>query len=149
MAAVNLDSLSTLWASIKSWLQSHLYDDETVLWTGSASNNIVLREVVTNFNRIRIYYADNDGCEYAQEVRLYPPNGYYYDMELRSYYSSGSYGPYIKSVLLSTDNNDSKTIVWKTEYEANVNSSSTVTCSSFNSPRFTIKKVVGIHRVST
>jgi hypothetical protein len=149
MAAVNLDSLRTLWASIKSWLQSHLYDDETVLWTGSASNNIVLSEVTTNFNRIRIYYADNDGREYAQEVRIFPPNGYFYDMELRSYHSSSSSGPYLKSVLLSTNNNDCKTIVWKTEYEANITSSNTLTCSSYSSPRFTIKKVVGIHRVST
>jgi hypothetical protein len=54
MAAINLDSLSTFWQSIKSWIRRKIWG-YTVLYNGAASSSVALSDSVLNYEWLRIY----------------------------------------------------------------------------------------------
>lgn len=76
MAAINLDSLSTLWQSIKAYFADvFLYrTDETVLYedsTGAGATSVQLSGALAANKSYRITFRTNDNVGYTQTFRWY------------------------------------------------------------------------------
>lgn len=73
MAAINLDSLSTFWQSVKSYFAGRLsfLSNETVLYedtTNVGVTSLVCSRAITNYSRLRITFKTNDNCGYTQTI---------------------------------------------------------------------------------
>lgn len=144
MAAINLDSLSTFWQSVKSYFTSRC-EDVTELWSGS-SQTVQLTESMDNFERIEITWEDNAQQKYVQEVVPVLTASY---ATLYSFFGYNGGTTYLKLINITLDSNRLGFSVSR-EVEVSIGFGTGASVSrSVKSNFSSILKVRGIHRIAS
>lgn len=142
MSSINLNSLSTFWQSIKSFLHNN-YNDETELWSGS-STSVTLNESMSHFSLIKIEFIDNDGIKSVNFVNPKDQSNSYIVL-FTDLIRSDSVRSYIKFSLFNI-NSAKTTLTYSTGKQVIFEStSSSIAIKNY----LTITRVIGINRVSS
>lgn len=134
MAAINLDSLSTFWQSVKAYFADVLLyrTSETVLYedpTGVGSNTTVqLSKALTVGKSYRITFRTNDNDVYTQTLRWYNESAKLFMLIAVLNNVGSTERSYIKMSRV-TISNDLKTLTVAFGAQTNINASSTTTFS--------------------
>lgn len=135
MAAINLDSLSTFWQSVKAYFADVLLyrTDETVLYedpTGVGSNSTIqLSKALSSGHSYRITFRTHDNAGYTQTFRWYNSAAKLFVL-MAVLNNTGSTARSYVQMSRVTISNDLKTLTIPFGAETSINASSTSTYSS-------------------